>query len=371
MEFLNVIWDYVVPFLFVLTVLVFFHELGHYWVAKRNGVRIEVFSIGFGPEIYGFNDKSGTRWRFSAIPLGGYVKMFGETMNADGEEQELTEDEKKVSFHHKRLGQRAAIVAAGPLANFVLTIVLWAGLFTIAGSPILLASIGTVQPDSAAATAQMKPGDRIVAINDTKIVSFDDLRKIVSTSPGVKLNFTIVRDGNTVQVSAVPTRSRVKEEDTVSREIGLLGITPDPKQLQFERQNPFMATWMAVERSGVMTWQILSYLGEMIVGNRTAKDLGGPLRIAQLSGEVAQGGLINLINFMAVLSLNLGLINLFPIPVLDGGHLVMYGAEAVRGRPLGQKVQDYSFRFGFVLVLMLVVFATWNDLVNHLKVIEF
>ncbi|MEQ8195981.1 MAG: RIP metalloprotease RseP [Rhodospirillales bacterium] len=371
MEFLNVIWDYVIPFLFVLTVLVFFHELGHYWIAKRNGVRIEVFSIGFGAEIYGFNDKSGTRWRFSAIPLGGYVKMFGETMTADGEEKELTEEEKKVSFHHKRLGQRAAIVAAGPLANFALTIVLWAGLFAIAGSPILLASIGTVQPESAAAAAQMKPGDRIVAINGKKVVSFDDLREVVSINPGVPLNFSIVRDGRTVQLAATPKRHRVSEKDGAAKEIGLLGVMPDPKQHIFERQNPVTATWMAVERTAVMTWQILSYLGDMIAGNRTAKELGGPLRIAQLSGEVAQGGLINLINFMAVLSLNLGLINLFPIPVLDGGHLAMYGAEAVRGRPLGPKVQDYSFRFGFVLVLALVVFATWNDLVNHLKVIQF
>jgi len=375
MEFITNIWDgtwnYVIPFLFVLTVLVFFHELGHYWVARRNGVRVEVFSIGFGPEIYGFNDKHGTRWRFSAIPLGGYVKMFGENFAQDEPEEELTDEEKEVSFFHKRLGQRAAIVAAGPAANYLLTIVLWTGLFAFAGSPILLAGIGNVQPDSAAMAAKLKPGDQVVAINDQKVTSFDDLRAVVSKNPGVKLNFSILRDGNPIHLSATPKAQTVSEKDGIKREIGLLGVSLDLKQIKYEPQNPFMAAWMATKRAIDYTGLILKYLGEMLTGQRTAEELGGPLRIAQMSGEVAQGGWINLINFMAVLSLNLGLINLFPIPVLDGGHLVMYGAEAVRGRPLSLKVQEYSFRVGFILVMFLIVFATWNDLVNHLKVIEF
>ena len=375
MEFITNIWDgtwnYVIPFLFVLTVLVFFHELGHYWVARRNGVRVEVFSIGFGPEIYGFNDKHGTRWRFSAIPLGGYVKMFGENFAQDEPEEELTDEEKEVSFFHKGLGQRAAIVAAGPAANYLLTIVLWTGLFAFAGSPILLAGIGNVQPDSAAMAAKLKPGDQVVAINDQKVTSFDDLRAVVSKNPGVKLNFSILRDGNPIQLSATPKAQTVSEKDGIKREIGLLGVSPDLKQIKYEPQNPFMAAWMATKRAIDYTGLILKYLGEMLTGQRTAEELGGPLRIAQMSGEVAQGGWINLINFMAVLSLNLGLINLFPIPVLDGGHLVMYGAEAVRGRPLSLKVQEYSFRVGFILVMFLIVFATWNDLVNHLKVIKF
>ncbi len=375
MEFListwDVIWQYAVPFFFVLTILVFFHEFGHYWVARRNGVRVEVFSIGFGPEIFGFNDKAGTRWRFSAIPLGGYVKMFGEGFAQDEPEQELSDEDKKVSFHHKRLGQRAAIVAAGPIANYILTIVLWTGLFATVGFPMLLAGVGTVQPDSAAAVAKLKTGDQIVAINNKKISSFDDLKKIVSSSPGVELSLEIIRDGSRLTKKATPKLHSIVGEGGVKRDIGLLGVSPDPKQQSYERQNPIYAVWMAAERSVLLTGKILGYLGDMITGKKSADELGGPLRIAQISGQVAQGGIVIFINFLAVLSLNLGLINLFPIPVLDGGHLVMYGAEALRGRPLSQKIQDYSFRLGFVMVMSLIVFATWNDLVNHLKVIEF
>jgi len=371
MEFLMTIWngtwDYVLPFLFVLTVLVFFHELGHYWVARRNGVRIEVFSIGFGPEIFGFNDKSGTRWRFSLIPLGGYVKMFGENFAQDEPEQELTDEEKNVSFFHKRLGQRAAIVAAGPIANYILAIVLWTFLFSTSGYPgQLLAGIGSVAPQSAAAIAKMMPGDRIVEINNQKVTFFNDLRAIVSKNPGKELSFRVIREGKPIDIKATPKKHQETGESGVKREIGRLGVGPDGRQREFDRKNPIEAVWLATRDSAVFTGKVLSYLGEMIVGKQSAKDLGGPIRIAEISGQAAQLGWITLINFMAILSLNLGLINLFPIPVLDGGHLAMYGAEAIRGRPLSLKIQEMSFRVGFVLVMFLIVFATWNDVANHL-----
>ena len=363
----NGVWVYAIPFLFVLTVLVFFHELGHYWVARRNGVRIEVFSIGFGPEIYGFNDKAGTRWRFSIIPLGGYVKMFGENFAQDEPEQELTDEEKDVSFFHKRLGQRAAIVAAGPIANYILAIVLWTALFTTSGYPgQLLAGIGNIAPGSAAAAAKMKTGDRIVKINNQKVTSFTDLSKIVSKNPGVELSFEIIRGGNSIVLKATPKKHPIMVEGAIKRHIGRLGVRPDGRQREFERKNPVDAIWLATRDSVVFTWRILSYLGEMIAGRQSAKELGGPIKIAEISGQAAQLGWATLIHFMAILSLNLGLINLFPIPVLDGGHLAMYGVEAVRGRPLSLKIQELSFRVGFVLVMCLIVFATWNDVANHL-----
>ncbi len=367
MSFLNFTWYYIVIFLIVLTVLVFFHEMGHFWVARRNRVRIEVFSIGFGPEIYGWTDRLGTRWKFSAVPLGGYVKMFGENaVPGDAEEERpLTPEERAVSFHEKSLRQRTAIVAAGPIANFLLAIVLYAGVFGFVGNPAPLAAVGAVQPESAAAEAGLQPGDRILNIDGEAITWFEDLRRIVSANPSVRLELTVRRDGAEMLVQATPKRYMGEEGPDEVREIGLLGVSPDPEQVEYERLGPLTAVWMGVERTVGMTGRILSYLGEIIAGSRTMDELGGPLRIAQISGQMAQGGLVNLIFFMAFLSVNLGLINLFPIPVLDGGHLLFYAFEAVLGRPLSRRVQEYSLRFGLTLVLLLLIFVTWKDL-GHL-----
>ena len=362
--------DYVVPFLFILTVLVFVHEMGHYWVARRNGVLVQVFSIGFGPEIYGWTDNSGTRWKIGAVPLGGYVKMFGEVATAEDEERPLTEAEIAVSFSHKTLRQRAAIVAAGPIANFLFAIVVLAALFGIAGNPRPLAGVGSVQPGTAAAEAGIVPGDRILGIDGETVTWFEDLRRIVSAAPGRRLDIVAARGDGEIALQATPKAHQVADGAGGTKTIGLLGVAPDPDQIGYERQNPIAATWMAVERTFGLSTRILSYVGEVIIGSRTSEELGGPIRIAQLSGEMAQGGAVNLILFMAALSINLGLINLFPIPMLDGGHLTFYLFEAIRGRPLNQRVQEYGFRFGLILVLLLMLFATWNDLV-HLKVFEF
>ena len=365
-------WYYIILFLFVLTVLVYVHEWGHYWVAKRNNVRVEVFSIGFGPEIYGWTNAAGTRWKISAIPLGGYVKMLGQSDLPEDEENErpLTEEEKAVSFQYKTIGQRVSIVFAGPLANFILAVVLFAGLIMTVGTPKHYAGVGNIMPDSAAAEAGFEVGDRILSINDEPVTWFSDLVRIVSGKPGVPLKITLRRGDDELTLAATPKRHQRTDKDGKTIEVGLLGVRYDPEQAEYERQNPLYASWLGIRQTAALTGNIFSYLGEMITGKRGAEDLGGPLRIAKLSGQMAQGGLDNLIFFMAALSVNLGLINLFPIPLLDGGHLLFLAAEAIRGRPLGERAQEYGFRFGLILVLTLMVFVTWNDLV-HLRVIEF
>lgn len=348
-------------FLVVLTVLVYVHEWGHYWVAIKNKVRVEVFSIGFGPEIYGWTNAAGTRWKISAVPLGGYVKMFGQSdTDADGhEEQTLTAEEKAVSFAHKTLGQRAAIVVAGPMANFIFAAVVFAGLAIFVGTPSPLSGVGSVSPDSPAAAAGFEAGDRIVAIDGEEVTYFSDLQRIVSAQPGISLDVDVVKPDESTALLQVTPRSHVGADGV---EIGLIGISPDPEQVEYERENPIYGLWFGVERTWAMIIGILDYVADLITGAQGTEGLGGPLKIAQLSGEMASDGLVPLIIFMAALSVNLGLINLFPIPVLDGGHLVMYAIEAVRGKPLNERAQEYGFRFGAILLIVLFVFVTWNDL---------
>lgn len=358
-------FSYVLPFLVVFTVLVFVHELGHYWIARRSGVRVEVFSIGFGPELFGWNDRHGTRWRVSAVPLGGFVKMFGERDFEPGDDRPaMTAEEQAVSFHHKKLSQRAAIVAAGPIANFVFAIILLAGLFALVGAAVPYAGIGSVKEDSAAAGAGFQTGDRIVAIDGETVTYFDDLSRIVSANPGVEMEFAVERGGETVTLVAVPTPTERMVAEGEVETIGLLGVSPDPAQVEYQRMNPLEAIWSATDRTVSLIGQILGALWQIITGERTAEELGGPLRIAQLSGEMAESGVASLILFMAALSVNLGLINLFPVPMLDGGHLAFYAVEAIRGKPLDERVQEYGFRVGLVLVLLLMLFATKNDIVR-------
>jgi regulator of sigma E protease len=371
MEFLTGLWTYVIPFLVVLTVLVFVHELGHYWVARRNGVRIETFSIGFGPELFGRTDKAGTRWKFSAIPLGGYVKMFGDADAAStpsGAVRTMTAEEREVSFFHKRLGQRAAIVAAGPIANFLFAIIALALLFSLYGQPFTPADIGTVQENSAAARAGLLPGDVIVEIDGQAIERFEEVQQIVRFNQGTALAVVIERDGGRQPISVTPEITTVTDRMGNTHSIGLLGI--GRAGMEYRRHDPLTALWQAGRETVNLTTGTLGAVGQMISGARGTEELGGPLRIAQMSGEVAQSGIVALIWFMAILSVNLGLINLFPIPMLDGGHLLFYAVEAIRGKPLGDRAQEYGFRIGLALVLTLMVFSTWNDLV-HLRVVDF
>ena len=371
MGFLTSGLGYIVPFLIVLTVLVFVHELGHYLVARWNKVRIEVFSIGFGPEIFGWNDRTGTRWKFSIIPLGGYVKMFGDADPASMPASDLpamTAEERAVSFHHKRLPQRAAVVSAGPIANFIFAIVALAALFATAGQPFTPAQVGAVQAGSAAEAGGVQAGDTFLAIDGERIERFEDVQRLVRLNAGKPMDLLLKRGDKELTLAVTPKVTTFTDRFGNTHQLGLLGI--EHSGVEYVRRDPLTALWRAGTETLNITSGTLVAVGQMIVGARAADDIGGPLRIAQMSGEVAQGGVVALLWFMAVLSINLGLINLFPIPVLDGGHLLFYAAEAIRGKPLGHRAQEYGFRLGLALVLTLMVFATWNDLV-HLRVVEF
>lgn len=370
MEFLTAIWEYVIPFILVLTVLVFVHELGHYLAARRCGVRVEVFSIGFGPEIYGFTGKTGTRWKFSAIPFGGYVRMFGERAPDDEmDEAPFSDDEMEVSFYNKTLGQRAWIVFAGPLANFLFAIVVLAGLFSIVGQPYTPADVGKIVPGGAAEEAGLKPGDIFVQIGSTNIQRFEQVRRIVQLAPGQRLSMVVKRDGKEISLTVVPKAVEVTQFGS-KQIIGRLGVSRSGGDMTFIRHDPITAVWEASVRTVVLTGNILDALGQIISGQRNAKELGGPVRIAQISGDMAQAGFVMILQFAAILSINLGLINLFPIPLLDGGHLVFYGIEALRGRPVGERAMGFSLNIGLALILCLTVFVTWNDLVQ-LRFVEY
>ena len=361
MEFLSEIWTYLFSFILVLTVLVFVHELGHYLAARTCGIRIEVFSVGFGPEIYGFTDKLGTRWKLSIIPFGGYVKMFGEIEpepNASG--SPLNDVDAAVSFFNKSLRKRAWVVLAGPLANFLFAIVVLTGLFVSIGFPYFPAEIAKVSLGSAAERAGLKPYDKILKINSTNIQSFEEMRKIVENSANIRLKITIKRNEKERILFATPKPVVIIKKG--SKEIlGRLGISRSTENVEFVPENPILAAWKASLTTINLTGEILY---RIFSGRITKQDLGGPIRIAQLSGDMAQAGIGSFCQFVAILSINLGLINLFPIPLLDGGHLFFYMIEALRGKPVDQKIMGYSLNFGLALILCLTLFVTWNDLVK-------
>lgn len=359
---------YVVPFLFVLTVVVFFHELGHFYAARRCGVRVEVFSVGFGRAIASWNDKHGTQWKIGWLPLGGYVKFFGDENEASAPDaqklKEIPENARGDTLFFKPLWQRAIVVAAGPVANFILAIVIFASLYTLLGQRITDPIVGTVVEDSAAARAGMQAGDLITAINDDEITSFSEVRRLVTVNAGVPLDFTVARGDVDVVLTATP--DRVLEVDRFGNgyHIGRLGVSvnADENSIRHVRYNPLTALWMGAEESYFIIEQTFIVLGRIIMGRESAESLGGPIRIAQLSGQTATLGFVALINLTAVLSVSIGLINLFPIPMLDGGHLAFYAYEAVFGKPMSARAQDIGMRIGLSIVMMLFLFVTWNDL---------
>ena len=361
---------YVIPFLFVLTIVVFFHELGHFLVARWAGVRVLTFSLGFGPELAGFNDRHGTRWKISAVPLGGYVKFFGDESEASTPSAEtlaaMTAEERAGSFHHKKVGPRAAIVAAGPIANFILAIVIFTCLFTFFGKPSTTARVDKIEVGSAAAKAGFEVGDVVTAIDGTQIGSFSDMQRIVGTHAGDPLTFTVKRNNTTVQLSGTPELREVKDPFGNAHRIGVLGITRQTAagDTVTERVDPATALWLGVKETWFVIDRTLAYIGGVFAGREAADQVGGPLRIAQISGQVATIGRAALIHLAAVLSISIGLLNLFPVPLLDGGHLLFYAVEAVRGKPLSERAQEMGFRIGLGLVLMLMVFATYNDILH-------
>jgi len=359
---------YLIPFLFVLTVVVFFHELGHFLVARWNGVRVLVFSIGFGPELFGFNDRHGTRWKLSAIPLGGYVKFFGDENAASVPDHEaaaaMNTAERKQSFVHQPVGPRAAIVAAGPIANFILAIVIFAALFMLFGKQSTAARVESIQPESAAAAAGFQPGDLVLSINGRTIESFAEMQRIVSTSAGETLTIDVDRGGTRVTLKAVPALREVKDSFGNVHRIGVLGISRSiaPTEVKTEPVGPGTAVWLGVKETWTIIETTLSYVSRIVVGRDNADQLGGPIMIAQVSGQVATLGVAAIMHFVAVLSVSIGLLNLFPVPLLDGGHLLFYAVEFIRGKPLSERAQEIGFRIGFVLVAALMVFATKNDI---------
>ena len=341
-------------FALVLGVLVFIHEMGHYLAARWRGVYVEAFSIGFGRPLAAWTDKRGTEWRLCWLPLGGYVKLHGQEQPADVTPEVRASWQDGRTFHSKSVLSRAIVVAAGPVANFLLAMVLFSVLFAIQGEPGDPV-IDTVVPNSAAMTADLRPGDRITSIDGSHINDFSDVVRMVSARPGAPLSIDVLRAGQAQTIVATPAPI----SDGGGGKVGQLGITSALRPV-----GPVGAVVDGVAHTWQVAVQTLSGVAQIITGQRGTEGLGGPLKIAQLSGQVAQHGVDSMISFIALLSVNLGLINLFPIPILDGGHLVFYLLEALRGRPLPPRAQEYGFRAGLALIAFVFIFVTFKDLTS-------
>jgi len=361
----------IVPFLFVLGVIIFVHEMGHFLVARWCGVAVDAFSIGFGPEILGWADRHGTRWKLSAVPLGGYVKFSGDENAASVPDREalarMSEEQRRSSFYLKPLWQRAAIVAAGPGANFLLAIVIFSVYFAVAGKPMADAVVSSVEPESPAAAAGFESGDVIVAIDGRAVRSFSDVQRIVASAAGETLQITVERDGERIALTATPERRELTDPFGTPYSQGVLGVRREVGADGIPRESlgPLQALGAGAGETWYITKRTVEVVGGIITGTQSASQLGGPIRVAEMSGEMASIGIAALLSFIALLSISIGLINLLPIPILDGGHLLFYAIEAVRGRPLSERSQDVGFRIGLTLVLMLMAFAMYNDTVNR------
>jgi len=354
---------WIVPFVFTLTIIVFFHELGHFLVARWCGIRVLVFSMGFGPELAGFTDRLGTRWKLSLVPLGGYVKFFGDDNEASVPDPAtlaaMTDEERKQSFFGQSVGRRAAVVVAGPLTNFILAIVLFAGVFMVFGKPTAVPRVASVEPKSAAAAAGFKPDDLVTEIDGQKIDNFVDMQRIVGFSGGHTLKIVVDRGGIPVTLTATPE---------IKGGRGILGVTRSnqPGDVKVETVGPLDAVKLGADKTWFIVETTLTYIRDVFVGRQSADQIGGPIGIARISGQVAELGWGALFDFVGVISVSIGLLNLFPVPLLDGGHLLFYFIEAIRGRPLSERAQEVGFRIGLAIVVMLMIFATVNDIL-HLR----
>lgn len=348
-------------FLVVLTPLVFVHEFGHYWFARRFGVKVEVFSVGFGRELFGYTDKAGTRWKFSLIPFGGYVKMFGQSdLGPDDEDDELTPEERDVAFSSKTLSQKAMIVAAGPIANLILALGIFTILFATAGQPFTPATVSQVVAGSAAEDAGLQPGDTFTEVAGRSIERFEEVQQLIRLHPGIPVDITVDREGQSVDLVATPAVRILPDGLGDEARLGVLGV--QGLERAYERHSIPVAAWQSVRETVRLVSVTVTAIGQMFGGERSAKELGGPVRIAQMSDSAADAGIITLVIFAAFLSINLGLINLLPIPLLDGGHLLFYAYEAVVRRPPGRWAQEFGLKIGLVFVLGLMLFATFNDI---------
>lgn len=385
-EFLR---DYGGPFILVLSVLVFIHEWGHYIIARICGVKVEKFSIGFGKEIWGRNDKHGTRWKVCMIPLGGYVQMFGDSDPSSASHEEgvtegnkcrpFTEEEKKVAFYSQPLYKRAAIVFAGPAINYLFAIIVMTGLFVAQGQPYTPPVANKIVEGSAAEAAGIQLDDKIISLNGESVRRFQDLRPITDMSIEKPLLVKLVHyipaekkwdEANPVEITVTPRRLVEVDRFGFRHEVGRIGIVAPSDAFEMEPHNVFTGFIAAVSETWRITAMTLKALGQMIIGTRSTDELGGIIRIGAYAGDFASQGIVAFITFAALLSVNLGLINLLPIPLLDGGHLAMYAMEKVRGRPLPVQVQEYALRVGMVFLLGIMFLATWNDLVQ-LKIVDY
>ena len=359
----------ILPFIVLILVVVFIHEYGHYYFAKKYGVKVTDFSIGFGKELFGWNDKLGTRWKICWIPLGGYVKFFGDRnvfSQSDQEEiiKKYSEDERKKLFILKPLYQRSLIVAAGPIANFILAIVIFLFIYMFVGKDFTPAVINEVQKDSPAEVAGLMKNDVILEIDGTEVKSILDVSKLITMSTSDFIDFKVSRYDQDILLKVKP--NIVETEDNLGNKINkrMIGIMLGPynNKVNHVKLGPAKALYYSLNEVYFVTISSLKYLGSILTGSGDSSQLGGPIRIAKITGQVAQFGIVPFLSIMAYISISLGLINLFPIPLLDGGHLMFYGFEKILGRPLSQKTQEGFFRIGMFLLLFIMFFATYNDL---------
>ncbi|WP_376704373.1 RIP metalloprotease RseP [Mesorhizobium sp. ISC25] len=358
-----------VPFLFVLTVVVFVHEMGHYLVGRWCGIGAKAFSIGFGPEIIGFNDSRGTRWKLCAIPLGGYVKFVGD-MNATSSQpsseeiEALSDEERKVAFHTQPIWKRAATVVAGPLFNFLLTIAVFAVLFSVHGRPVLEPMVAEVTVGSPAAAAGIMPGDRFVSVDGSKVETFADVQRLVSGRAGDSITFVMLRGGKEITVTATPRL--MEQQDALGNkvQVAVIGVVNNKElgQPRLITYSPAGAVGAAVQETGHVIQRTGQFLQRFVVGREDKCQLGGPIKIAKMSGQAAKLGFEWLVQLVAFLSVGIGILNLLPIPPLDGGHLLFYGVEAVIRRPVSERMMEMAYRSGLILVLGFMGFVFWNDL---------
>jgi regulator of sigma E protease len=364
------IWQYGIMFLLVLTLVVFIHELGHFLIARWCGVTVKAFSLGFGPEIFGFYDKHGTRWRFAWIPLGGYVKFIDDGNPASQRsldaEKRMTAAERAGAFHAKSVGARAAVVVAGPVANFLLAILLYSALNATVGVRVIPAFVDAIVANSPAAHAGFQAGDRIVAIDNDKIEKFDDLQRIVGSSAGQELTFTVERGGQTLELKATPNVDEQRDAFGRTFRRGLIGIQRSLSPDKFTTRKIGIPEAIALgvkETYGNIT-QTISGIRDIVTRKQSAEQMGGPIMMAEVTAKVAELGLEPMLRWIAFISANIGFLNLLPIPILDGGHLLFYAYEAARGRPAGERLQQMGFQVGLALLMMLMVFVNFNDIMN-------
>ncbi len=361
--------SYLAPFVFVLGLVVFFHEFGHFLVGRLCGIKVDAFSMGFGPEIVHYTDRHGTRWRLASLPLGGYVRFHGDAGAASNPDFDavasMPESERAVSFFAQKVWKRAAVVAAGPIANFVLALIIFTGLFYFDGRQILVPRIDSVIEGGRASIAGFQKGDLVLYIDGQKIDGFLEMQRIVSASGGITLHFVVERDGKQVGIDATPERKDTKTPLGVNR-AGVLGVAAGGSAQDWRLQTYSLP--MAAMEAGRETWYVVArtgaYLGGLVAGRESTEQLSGPLRIAEVSGEVAKAGIWPLFNLAAILSISIGLLNLLPVPLLDGGHLLYYAFEAVRGKALTPRVQEFGFKIGLAFVAALMLVATYNDIVR-------